>query len=251
MTECFPNQPVARSFPCRAIALTGLVLAAFATPAPLRAQSPADKPADDRLKAIERERDELKKRTDVLETRVKQLQDALDKLGQPRIRPAAPSEAPYWERDRPNIPRESIAPRGSDFAGYRMPPMVATHETMPDIVSIAVAFSDAVSDVESARPYLEMVRKQMGNGGSNPRDAVAASGQLQKAERRLRLLRKIITTMRDELAAEADRIRNLTKVGAIPSIVVAARDARVKLLDQILAEDPERPAKPADANSSK
>jgi len=220
------------------------------------AQSPAS--TDDRIKALERERDELKKRNGVLELRLKQLQATVDKQvtealelfpsdqaaaspptphppaeppsgAAPATPPANSSGTPYWRQTWPVYPR---------FGG--LPPAL---QSPVDVIGLAVAYQDALNEVQKAR------RTKDSKVSRSP-------GDLDPAERKVRLLRSITMTLRDQATAEVDRVRKLAAVHAVPVVDLRNLDAKMKILDLILAQDPdagpmpterpnEQPSKPA------
>jgi hypothetical protein len=220
------------------------------------AQSAAS--TDDRIKTLERERDELKKRNGVLELRLKQLQATVDKevaealgrsssdqavvapptphppaeaaSGAPPAAPATSSSGPpYWRPSWPTYPR---------FAG--LPPAL---QSPVDVIGLAVAYQDAISEAQKSRPAKDSKESR-------------SSADLDRAERKVRLLRSITMTLRDQAAAEIDRVRKLAAVHAVPVVDIRNLDAKMKILDLILAQDPdagpmpterpnEQPSKPA------
>jgi hypothetical protein len=218
-------------------------------PTVVTAQSTAS--TDPRLKALERERDELKQRNGVLELRLKQLQATVDKqvteaLGPssgdqasaapptphppaelpsgaaPAAPPTNPFGTPYWRQTWPAYPR---------FAG--LPPAL---QSPVDVIGLAVAYQDALGAVQKARQ------------GKDAKEA-AASGDLDPTERKVRLLRSITMTLRDQAAAEVDRVRKLAAIHAVPVVDLHNLDAKMKILDLILAQDPDAgPMSPQSTN---
>jgi hypothetical protein len=55
----------------------------------------------------------------------------------------------------------------------------------------------------------------------------------------VRLLRSITMTLRDQAAAEVDRVRKLAAIHAVPVVDLRNLDAKMKILDLILAQDPD------------
>ena len=96
-------------------------------------------------------------------------------------------------RRRPELtPRRPLGPFVTQFR-----PMVPPFGGMPDPVELAIAFSDALGEKEAAKPALEAAKQKVGMGrGATRFDVDAASGQLLRANRKVRLLRNIITTAR-------------------------------------------------------
>lgn len=206
------------------------------------APSAADNSADERLKAVERERDELKKRNADLEQRLKQLQASVDDQVHQALGEAAASATPGFAVP----PSAGTYPRrlsGPYFSQFR--PIFSPFSGSPDPIELAVAFSDALGEKEAAKPALEGARQKLTTGrGVTTFDVEAATAQLQRAQRKVQLLRKIITTARAVAADEAERLRGLGAVRAVSMAEVRNADARLKILDEILASDPEAPPKP-------
>jgi hypothetical protein len=211
------------------------------------AQSPVKESLDERLKAVERERDELKKRNADLELRLKQLQATVDNLVHQALGeqpPAPPTPLP---------PPATMFPRrvpGPVFA--RFPPMFPPFRGTVDPVELAVAFSDALGEREAARPAFDTAKQKpsTGNGGTRPDVDTATPAQWLKANRKVQLLRNIITTARQVAADEAERMRKLGAVHAVSVSEVRNAEARLKILDEILATDPEAPKTPADSTTA-
>jgi hypothetical protein len=106
------------------------------------------------------------------------------------------------------------------------------------VIGLAVAYQDALGAVQKARQ------------GKDAKEA-AASGDLDPTERKVRLLRSITMTLRDQAAAEVDRVRKLAAVHAVPVIDLRNLDAKMKILDLILAQDPDAGPMPTEAASAK
>ena len=196
---------------------------------------------DERLKTLERERDDLKRRNAELEQRLRQLQTTVDNLvhealgEQPSTQPS-PLPPPAVGM----VPRRSFGPFMTQFR-----PMFPPFNGMPDTVELAIAFSDAIGERDAARPAVTGARQkaQSGRGGSNA-DVNLATAQLLRADRKVRLLRKIITTARNVAADEAERMRRLGAVHAVSTADVRNANARLNMLDEILASDSEQETKP-------
>jgi hypothetical protein len=116
---------------------------------------------------------------------------------------------------------------------------------MPDTVELAIAFSDAIGERDAAKPLVAAARQKLhlGRGGSNA-DVDQATAQLLKADRKVHLLRSIVKTARNVAADEAERTRKLGAVRAVSMADVRNANARLSMLDEILASDPEEPTKP-------
>ena len=231
---------------------TVLLLIAFAIvgSAPVTAQSATT--AEERLKAVERERDELKKRNGVLELRLKQLQATVNKEVTEALRPLReeasaapptphpPAEAatgaraatpvtnsagtPYWRQ---------TWPASSRFAGF--PPAL---QSPVDVIGLAMAYQDALGDLQKTHRTKDSKQS-------------ASAADVEPAERKVRLLRSITMMLRDQAAAEVDRVRKLAAVHAVPVIDLRNLDAKMKILDLILAEDPEAGPMPTESASPK
>jgi hypothetical protein len=204
--------------------------------------SRGEKSANEDLKAVERERDDLKIRNADLEMRLKQLQATVDNLvhqalGEKSVSPAfaAPPSAGM-------VPRRFSGPYVSQFR-----PIFPPFGGMPDPVELAVAFSDALGEKEVAKPALDEARQKVHLGhGATSFDVDAASARLSRADRKVRLLRNIIANARAVAADQADRLGKLAKVRAVSVVEVRNAEARLKMLDDILATDPDAAKKPAD-----
>src|ERR1700685_517134 len=134
----------------------------------------------DQLQALQRARDALKKRNAELEARLKTLQATVDTivrqaLGQavPPPIPMPPQEAPAGTTSRRRIP----------FVG-RFPPMFPAFPGTIDPVEMAIAFSDAVSEKETARSAADAAKsKRSSENSGNAADAETPSASLAKANR--------------------------------------------------------------------
>jgi len=206
-------------------------------------QSQINESLDEKLKAVERERDDLRKRNAELELRLKQLQATVDNLVHQALgeQPAAPPT--------PLPPPVGVFPRrplGPIITRFR--PMFPPFPGTIDPVELAVAFSDALGEKEAAKPANETAKQQapMFSGGTRS-DLVPAAAPLLKANRKVQLLRTIITTAREVAADEAERMRKLGAVHAVSMSEVRNADVRLKILDEILATDPETVNKPAES----
>jgi hypothetical protein len=207
------------------------------------AQLQGEKSLEEKLKEAEGERDDLKKRNADLELRLKQLQATVDDvvhqaLGeQPAARPFALPPLTG------TITRRPMGPFISQFR-----PVFPPFGGMPDPVELAVAFSDALGEQEVAKPALEAAKQKVGMGrGATRFDVDAATAQFFKAERKVRLLQNIITTSRTVAADEAERMRKLGIARAVSVVEVRNAETRLKILDEILATDPEAAKQPADS----
>jgi hypothetical protein len=204
------------------------------------AQSAGEKSVDEKLKAVERERDELKGRNADLELKLKQLQATVDNLVHQALgeRPATPPFSPP-----PSAGSYSPRPQGPFVTRFR--PMFSPFSGLPDPLELAIAFSNALGEREAAKPALEAAKVKVGMGRGGSRFDVAASAQLLTAERKVRLLRNIVATARRVAADEAERVRKLGAVRAVSMAEVRNAEARLKILDEILASDPDAPKTPA------
>ncbi len=222
----------------------------FVRPVPVRAQSAAT--TDERLKAVERERDELKKRNGVLELRLKQLQATVNKEISDALRPAQDElvAAPPTPHPPPESPA-GTAPTTPATNSTGIPYWRATAAVYPrfggippalqspvDVIGLAVAYQDALSEFQKTRRP-----KESKDGRS--------IGDVDPAERKVRLLRSITMTLRDQAAAEVDRVRKLAAVHAVPVVDLRNLDAKMKILDLILAQDPDAGPMPAQSTNEK
>lgn len=200
----------------------------------------SDVSPEERLKTLERERDDLKRRNAELEQRLRQLQTTVDNLVHEAL-----GEQPSAQLS-PLLPAVGMVPRRS-FGPFmtQFRPMFPPFNGMPDTVELAIAFSDAIGERDAARPTVTAARQkaQSGRGASNA-DVNLATAQLLRADRKVRLLRKIITTARNVAADEAERMRRLGAVHAVSTADVRNANARLNMLDEILASDSEQETKP-------
>lgn len=209
-----------------------------------KAKSPTptagEKSVDDRLKEVERERDDLKQRNADLEQRLKQLQATVD-------------DQVHQALGEPQGPRAFVPPPGGAFGRRFAGPFVSQFRPvfpsfggMPDPVELAISYSDALGEKEAAKPALVAAKQRVSLGrGGTAADVDAASARLSAAERKLRLLRSIVTTARGVAADDVERMRKLGAVRAVSVAEVRNAEARLKFLDEILNSDPEAKSKPA------
>jgi hypothetical protein len=225
--------------PASALALLIAVSVCFVRPSLVSAQSTTS--TDERLKALERERDELRKRNGVLELRLKQLQatvnDQVSKALQPSVGvdsatqpptphppgeapssepPSSPAINPYWMSSA-----RSMGPPYSRFGGFFSP-----LQSPVDVVSLAVAYQDALAELRKARQAKDSKENR-------------PSVELDSVERKVRLLRSITQTLRDELAGEVERLHKLAAIHAVPTMDVRNMDTKLRILDLILTQDPD------------
>jgi hypothetical protein len=200
------------------------------------------KPTDERIRALERERDELRKRNGVLELRLKQLQatvnqqvtDALGtsadgRVGEPPPAPHPPGEPPVTAA--PVLPRSSYQvpywrPIGPPFT--RSAGIFSPLQQPVDLVSLSVAYQDALSELRRARE----------RGESKVAKENHPSADAESAESKVRLLRSITKAMRDQLADEVDRMHKLGAIHVVPSMDVRNLETKLQILDLILTQDP-------------
>jgi hypothetical protein len=212
----------------------------------LKAKSPTpsagEKSIEEQLKEVERERDDLKRRNADLEQRLKQLQATVDQqvhqaLGEPQQGARAyafpPADGAFGRR-----------PPGPFVSQFR--PMFPAFGGMPDPVELAISYSDALGEKETAKPALIAIKQkvELGRGGSVT-DVDAASARLFAAERKVRLLRSIVTTARAVAADNVERMQKLGAVRAVSAAEIRNAEATLKYLDEILESDPEAKSKPA------
>jgi hypothetical protein len=208
-------------------------------PAETPTQVPGENSAAEKPKEVERERDELKKRNADLELRLKQLQAAVDDQVHQALGETGTARTLTFPSSGAMSARQPVGPFISRFR-----PMFPPFNGMPDTVELAIAFSDALGEKETARPALEAAKQKVNSGhGATSFDVETASAQFAGAERKVRLLRNMITTSRDVAADEAERIRRLGAVRAVSTAEVRNAEARLKMLDDILASDPDAVAK--------
>jgi hypothetical protein len=210
-------------------------------------QSQINESLDEKLKAVERERDDLRKRNAELELRLKQLQATVDNLVHQALReqPAPPVPIP----PQPGRPTSGMLPPRplGPFIGRFRPPFFPPSGA-PDPVELAVAFSDAIGEKEAAKPALDAAKQKVQTaGGANRFDVDAALAQLSKAERKVQLLRRIVTAARQVAAEEAERMHKLGAAHVVSLAEVRNAEVRLKILDEILATDPEPAKRPTDS----
>jgi hypothetical protein len=222
----------------------------------------ADRANDERLKTVERDRDELRVRNSELENRLRQLQATVDKLVSDAVRsPHATPSADLPSSARPpeaNPPDDQSTGAGTNKSGpnptiasppvtlpsapainpvdplirrrpYYSPfgPITSPLQAPADLVSLAVAYQEALADHQKA----------------------AQSGEAKRfwpnfspTERKVRLLRSITTTIRDMVTDEVERIHKLAAVHAVPMMDVRNMETKLRILDLILAQDPDAPS---------
>jgi hypothetical protein len=199
------------------------------------------KPADDRIKALERERDGLKKRNGVLELRLKQLQATVNNQVTEALGPSLggqgdePPPAPHPPGE-PAISGAPVAPPVSYFqaAPWRSigPPFTRSAgifsplQSPVDLVSLSVAYQDALGELRRSRQTKVFKENRPGV-------------DVDTAEGKVRILRSITKAVRDQLAEEVDRMHKLGAVHAVPSMDVRNLDTKLRILDLILAQDPD------------
>jgi uncharacterized protein YlxW (UPF0749 family) len=226
-------------------ATLGLLAGVIGVPAArIYAQAPQSGSAEERLKAVQEERDALRKQVDGLQARVSELQRTVDSLvrGVPRTPPNSVQEQ-IWRRMRAAQGENTPAPPEpqSQFGPVGIVPRGIYQRPQPESVALSVAFADAAAETVRAKSEFEAARRARPQGGEQAVRPEASN--LQAAEQKLRMLRKVLTTIRDDYASENDRIRKLTQAGAVPTAYLHDRELQVKQLDAILAEDPEAPGK--------
>jgi hypothetical protein len=202
------------------------------------------KSTDERIKALEHERDLLKKRNGVLELRLKQLQasvnqqvtEALGPLGderpgEPAPVPQPPGEPPVTAAPVPPLASYSYQPPYWRSIG---PPFTRTAGVFSplqqpvDLVTLSVAYQDALAASRRVRETKEA------------KDAArTGSADAESAESKVRLLRSITKAVRDQLADQVDRMHKLSAIHAVPTMDVRNLDTKLQILDLILAQDPE------------
>jgi hypothetical protein len=204
------------------------------------APSAGGKSVEEKLKAVERERDDLKRRNAELEQRLKQVQASVDdQVHQALAEPQSP-RAYAFPPQGGNFSRRMSGPFVSQFR-----PMFPPFSGIPDPVELAISYSDALGEKDAARPALDAARQKVDLGrGGTALDVDAASARLSAAQRKVRLLRNIVTTARRVAAEDFERMRKLGAVRAVSVAEVRNAEARLKILEDILAMD-------SDATTSK
>jgi hypothetical protein len=233
----------ARRFPraTRATALVIAVAAVLARPPVAVAQATTSSSGDERIKALERERDELKQRNGLLELRLKQLQTTVNRLINetldtlPASQAAAAPPVPHPPGEPPATDRPAALPstmyqlmqwRSVGPPYTRSAGLFSPLQQPVDVVNLAVAYQDALAELKRIRQAQT----------SKPQ---TSSADLDSAQNKVRLLRSITTTLRDELADEVDRMHKLSAVHAVPTMDVRNLDSKLKIVNLILAHDPE------------
>jgi len=198
---------------------------------------------EDRIKALERERDELKKRNSLLELRLRQLQTTIDRtvadtldtatLERTKITPPVPrppgelatNEAPVPTAigSIPGVSWRTLGPSYSRFAGVFSP-----LQQPLDLVSFAVAYQDAIGELRRARAAKEFLPNR--------------ASDVDSAVEKVRLLRSMTQTMRNSMSDAVERMHKLDAVHAVPTMDVRNLEAKLKILDLILAHDTEAAA---------
>jgi hypothetical protein len=205
------------------------------------AQGLGEQSGSDQLQALQRERDELKKRNAELEARLKTLQATVDTIVRQALGQAVPPPIPM---PPPEAPAGTAPRRRIPFVG-RFPPMFPPFPGTIDPVEMAIAFSDAVSEKETARSAADAAKsKKSSENSGNAADTETPSARLAKANRKVELLRQIITTAREVAAGDVERLRKLNAAHAVTLAEIQSAEARLRIIDQILATDPEAPKPP-------
>jgi hypothetical protein len=241
----------------RALGLLIVVSFCLLKPSVVSAQNATS--TEDRVKVLERERDELKKRNGVLELRLKQLQATVNKQVTDALGPAlaGPGGEPPPVPHPPGEPPVTVTPVPPSISSYQMaywrglgPPgsrlagIFSPLQQPVDLVTLGVAYQDALRELQRARQDKDPKAKQ-------------PSVELDSAERKVGLLRSITKTIRDQLADEVDRMHRLEAIHAVPAMDVRNLDTKLRILDLILAQDPDagpvsnepkKPAAPPKAN---
>jgi hypothetical protein len=204
---------------------------------PASAQNPAT--ADERIKALEHERDELKKQNGLLELRLKQLQASVNKQVSEALGPNvavqanATPPAPHPPGEPPVTTPPSVVPFNYlQAAPWRTgPPFTRTAglfsplQSPVDLVSLAVGYQDALAQLRAARQKRDGKDKE--------------TAEVQSAESKVRLLRSMTQALREQLAGEVDRMHKLSAIHAVPTMDVRNLDTKLQILDLILAQDPD------------
>jgi hypothetical protein len=235
----FRNRSVSRSPNRKTSLLLLLAVTLFCARATsARAQDAAI--PEDRIKALEHERDELKKRNSLLELRLRQLQTSIDRtvtetldtatldrtsagppVPHPPGEPAANgTPVPAAIGSFPVASWRSLGPSYSRVAGVFSP-----LQQPLDLVSLAVAYQDALGGLRRARAAKEFLPNR--------------ASDVESAAEKVRLMRSMTKAMREAMAEQVDQMHKLSAVHAIPTMDVRNLDAKLKILDLILASDPE------------
>jgi hypothetical protein len=226
------------------LAASGLLAADDESKVQSSTPSANGKSVEQRLKEIERERDELKRRNAELEQRLKQVQASVDdQVHQALAEPQGP-RAYAFPPQGGTFSRRMSGPFVSQFR-----PMFPPFSGIPDPVELAISYSDALGEKDAAKPALDAAKQKVDLGrGGTALDVDAAAARLSAAERKVRLLRNIVTTARTVAAEDVERMRKLGAVRAVSVAEVRNAEARLKILEDILAMDSDAAtSKPANA----
>jgi cell division protein FtsB len=210
----------------------------FGRAVPASAQTTAT--VDERIKALEQERDELKKQNGLLELRLKQLQASVNKQVTDALGPnvaagqgSATPPAPHPPGEPPvTTPPSAVPFNYLQAAPWRTgPPFTRTAglfsplQSPVDLVSLAVGYQDALAQLRTARQKRERKDKE--------------TADVQSAESKVKLLRSMTQALREQLAGEVDRMHKLSAIHAVPTMDVRNLDTKLQILDLILAQDPD------------
>jgi hypothetical protein len=230
-------------------------------PAHAQTASARDQSADARVKALEKERDELRVRNLELENRLKQLQRTVDSIvsdtAQTSRMPAlagSPSSvtppAAQPPDEKSNGTSSASTPATTSTPTYASSPVISPVDPLirrrvgpyysplgpgpitnplqapADLIGLAVAYQDALAERQAV---------------PTPKDKQFWPN-FSPADRKVRLLRSITKTIRDQVADEVERMHQLAAVHAVPTMDARNMQTKLRILDLILAQDPEAPS---------
>ncbi|HVX12399.1 MAG TPA: M56 family metallopeptidase [Pirellulales bacterium] len=131
-----------------------------------------------------------------------------------------PSTQPVPQPPRPMAERGSHAPGGLD------------------LVSLATAYADALTNVESAQARYAAAESAHANKVISATELKEAQLVMQSAKRKYQLLRNIASVAADSAKAEFQRTQHLVQSGAASADAAAEAGSRWKMLTVILDSDP-------------
>jgi len=120
-----------------------------------------------------------------------------------------------------------------------------------DLVALATSYSDAVSAVEQAQTQLDNVEKMAAVHATELQAVAPARAALQAAERKARLLRRIVEVATTNARKDYQRMETLHANGGLSGDVLQEYETRVEILKQILsAGQTVDPTKSSDGSNS-
>jgi beta-lactamase regulating signal transducer with metallopeptidase domain len=111
-------------------------------------------------------------------------------------------------------------------------------ESSGDLMKLAELISNAIGELDQAKAAIE-------DAAPGSINIHAAESRIRSAERKLRLLSKIAQSLHTAVAAQAKRLHELRSKGAVSAGTVDEIDAKLRIIELILADVKSDPAKSA------